>query len=169
MIFPILLPRLDAAGAQRVRAAEQSLDLRMARHLGIGSDRGEGRGALLVTWERARATAAYGRAIELVTKHLEEHHNDAFALSDLARLRALFGAEDQALECLQRALSMVPEHPQLLYTGVVIHARFGHPEEALDWLEKALAAGYSPSWVRNTPELDSLRESERFQAVLSEY
>jgi hypothetical protein len=33
--------RLDEAGAQRVRDAEQSLDLAMARHLGIGSDRGE--------------------------------------------------------------------------------------------------------------------------------
>src|SRR5207249_3014952 len=50
--------------------------------------------------------------------------------------------------------------------AAVVHNQFGEKDEALGWLEKARARGYSPAEIRASPELDNLRDEPRFQRLV---
>ena len=42
------------------------------------------------------------------------------------------------------------------------------PKTALDWLEKSVAGGYPPVWLRDSAVFDSWRTSQRFRRIAQE-
>jgi len=116
--------------------------------------------------KRAEGAAAYRKAIALAQARLEVNAREAAIRASLARYQAMLGERKPALVALQRALETSPNDPQVRFEAALVYNQFGETDRALGWLEKAVAVGYSPTTIRDTPNFHSLRGDPRFQAIL---
>ncbi|NIM01672.1 MAG: hypothetical protein GTN89_12755, partial [Acidobacteria bacterium] len=55
-----------------------------------------------------------------------------------------------------------PDDPGVLYNVGCVYASFGEADKSLDCLERATSYR---EWMENDPDLDSLRDHPRFQAI----
>ena len=116
--------------------------------------------------KRDLARGLYERAVRLGGDRLKVNPKDTDALFLLARYSAMLGRRAEAFGYLRRGLQQPPGDPELLVYAAVVHNQFGERAAALDWLEKAVAKGYSPGHLRAEIELDNLREEPRFLALI---
>jgi eukaryotic-like serine/threonine-protein kinase len=115
---------------------------------------------------RTEAADAYRKAIELAKPRLEVNPKDSFTLAFTADYYAMVNDERPAREQLGRALEISPADPDVLFRAAILHNHFGDKAKALDFLEKSVAAGYSRTVIRDTPDFDSLQDDSRFRALL---
>jgi eukaryotic-like serine/threonine-protein kinase len=118
--------------------------------------------------KRAQAGAAYEKAIALGEEKLRVNPRDADVLSSLAMYYAMEGERKPALEKLDVALRLSPKSPDLLFNAGIVYQQLGDTPRALDALEKAIAAGRSPSALRDTPNFDGLRANPRFLRLIQQ-
>ena len=78
----------------------------------------------------------------------------------------MLGDQKQALEYLDRSLQHGPSDKELLFNAAVVYNQLHQTGPALEWLGKALAAGYSTSIVTKAPTFDNLRDHPRYQALI---
>ncbi len=119
-----------------------------------------------VPGEQSRAREAYVRAISLAQGDLKVNPRDARTLGYLAWYQAATGDKAAALATARRALALAPHDSELLFNVALVYNQLGDSGQALDWLEKARAAGYSLTILRDTPNFDPLRSNPRFQRLL---
>jgi serine/threonine-protein kinase len=115
---------------------------------------------------RTQAFQAYRQAISLAKARLRVNPRDAHVLGVLAVCHAMLGKRKMALEYLQHGLRLAPDDPDLRFKSALVHNQFGEIKPALAWLEKAVAAGWSPTKLRDTPDFEHLRSHTRFQELL---
>ncbi len=73
----------------------------------------------------------------------------------------------QGLELIVKAHEIAPQDSRVLYYLACFHALSGNTEEALGFLEQAVDGGfYSPHHISNDPDLQSIRDDERYQIAL---
>jgi eukaryotic-like serine/threonine-protein kinase len=114
---------------------------------------------------KGEAAGAYEKAIALALQDLRVNPRDSAALGYLAYYLAMKGQREPALGYLNRALVMAPSDPELLFNGALVYNQLGEADRALEWLKKALKAGYSPNVIRETPILDHLRTNPGFDGI----
>ncbi len=119
-----------------------------------------------VPGEGARAREAYGRAIALANEQLRVNPRDARTLGYLAWYQAALGNKRAALTTVRRALRIAPRDSELLFNVALVYNQLGDSGQALSWLEKSRAAGFSLTVLRDTPNFDHLRTNSRFQRLL---
>jgi TolB-like protein/Flp pilus assembly protein TadD len=126
--------------------------------------------ALAGLGRRAEAEEANRRALDRARRHLEVDPGDTRALYFSAIALCHLGERrGEALELAERALAMDPAEPQVLYNVGCVFALLGRPEEALHHLEATIAHGdWWRTWMRNDPDLESLRNDPRFQDLVRE-
>jgi tetratricopeptide (TPR) repeat protein len=111
--------------------------------------------------------AANRRAMLAAEKHLELHPDDARALYLGAAALCHLGERSRSLDWARRALAIDPEDCGILYNIACVYALQGKTEEAINCLEKAMVhAQWYKRWIQHDPDLNSLREHPRFQALL---
>jgi serine/threonine-protein kinase len=115
---------------------------------------------------RPEAMSAYRKAVELARPRLEVNPKDSFTLAFTADYYAMLDDKSRALEQLGRALDIASTDPDVLFRAAILHNHFGDTGKTLDFLGKAVAAGYSRNVIRDTPDFDYLRNDPRFQALL---
>jgi hypothetical protein len=77
------------------------------------------------------------------------------------------GERQRGLEWADRALAVEGDDPMVLYNIACIKALAGANEEALDCLERSVRAGMRyRGWLEHDSNLDGLRASPRFEAVM---
>jgi tetratricopeptide (TPR) repeat protein len=69
---------------------------------------------------------------------------------------------DHALTYLNQAIEQSKSDKDVLFSAAVIYNRLGEKGPALEWLGKALRAGFSPEMARRQPDLDNLHDDPRF-------
>jgi tetratricopeptide (TPR) repeat protein len=70
---------------------------------------------------------------------------------------------DKAAEVLDRHLAETPDNGGVLYNLACAHARAGRPDEALDFLRRAIALQASfAEYAQSDDDLASIRDDERF-------
>ncbi len=116
--------------------------------------------------EREQSADAYRRALALAQEQLKVNPRQTFALGQVALDNAMLGDPTTAEQYLRRALAQAPGDPDLQLKGAVIESRLGHPDRAIAFLAKALAAGISPDVIRNNPSFDDLAKTEPWQRLL---
>jgi serine/threonine protein kinase/Tfp pilus assembly protein PilF len=116
---------------------------------------------------RAKAKSAYRTAITLAQAQLNVNPNDANTLAYLAGYHAMLGESGPAVQNIQEALAIAPNHSDLLLTAAIVYDQLGREEESLAYLEKAVAAGTTPGTLLDTPNFDNLRSQPRFQKLVS--
>jgi hypothetical protein len=78
------------------------------------------------------------------------------------------GKYDEALELQKKAHELAPQDTLINYNLACFLARTGAKDEALTALEGAVAGGLSnQEMLRDDPDLESIREDARFQALLA--
>ncbi|HMB59171.1 MAG TPA: tetratricopeptide repeat protein, partial [Xanthomonadales bacterium] len=73
------------------------------------------------------------------------------------------GQLDLAKQWAEQALKLSPDDPPTRYNMACFYARMGETEKALDLLEGSIR---SRSWIENDPDMDSLRDSPRYKAII---
>jgi Flp pilus assembly protein TadD len=110
---------------------------------------------------------ALRQAVAIIEKHLELHPDDTRALDLGAGVQGRLGNREQALQWAAKASSIDPENPSVLYNVACTHATLGENEQAIDYLERAVSNGMAQvEWLENDPDLEGVRDHERFKVLL---
>ena len=120
-------------------------------------------------WEpvnRARAEEAYRKALMLGEQELQLNPRNTKLLGYMAYYHAMLDEKEAARNCMEQVLVEDPQDPELLFNLAQTCYRLGDTDQTLDWLNKAMAAGFSYETIRNTPLFDHLRNSQEFQNLL---
>jgi serine/threonine-protein kinase len=117
--------------------------------------------------QRDRAAPLFQKAASLAEERLKVNGRDGFAVYHLAFYEAMLGQSVPALGHLQQASHLLDGDSELLFHAAKIHQRFGQPEAALTFLQKALSAGYSVPFVRDDPMFKNLANNVQFQRLVS--
>jgi len=118
--------------------------------------------------DKQRAIEAYRKAMSMAEKRLKVNPRDNNVLSDLADYSAMLGDRVRALDYLDRSLAGKEKDKDLLFRAALVYNQLRETGTALEWLSKALAAGYSKSVVSKTPDLDNLHDNPRYQALMQQ-
>jgi tetratricopeptide (TPR) repeat protein len=116
--------------------------------------------------KRKETMSAYRKAIELAYARIEVNPRDATTLAYTADYYAMLDQEPQAREQLARALALTATDAEVLFRAAIVYNHFGDTEKTLDFLKKSVAAGYSRTVIRDTPDFDRLQNDARFRALL---
>jgi adenylate cyclase len=113
-----------------------------------------------------RAEAAYQRTLKKVEKHLELNPDDSRALYLGATALAELGDRDKCFQWARRSYSLDPQDPYIVYGIACFYSRLGRIDEAVDYFEQAVHAGFTQrEWIDNDSDFDNIRSHPRFQAV----
>jgi TolB-like protein/Tfp pilus assembly protein PilF len=107
------------------------------------------------------------QGVKIAEEVLELNPGNVRALYMGANGLVVLGEKKKGLEWLQRALTLEPDDPMLLYNAGCIYSLCKMPDEALNCLERSTKTGLTQkSWYENDSNLDILREMPRFKEML---
>ena len=107
------------------------------------------------------------RGVKIVEDHIHLNPGDTRALYMGANGLVVIGEKKKAMEWLQRAFTLEPEDPMLLYNAGCIYALMEMNDEAFNCLEKSAQTGLTQKeWYIHDSNLDSIREEPRFERLL---
>jgi len=115
----------------------------------------------------AEAAVAYRRAFDAAKQQLLVNPGDVRALYLGAVALARIGRKREALAWGARALAIDPEDSSVLYNLACLYAVLSRPHEALRCLRRVVRSGWRKEWIKNDPDLSSLRDNREFQRLLS--
>ena len=154
----------DAARAFETAVAMPGATYRLWANLGAASYFAPGL--------RERARVAYETAIKLGEEARDVTPKDIGIVAALADAHAVLALlSDKAGAATHAALArsllagierLKPSSPDDLFTVASTHEELGDRAQALDWLGKAVAAGYPMNSVRRSPWLKALRDDPAF-------
>jgi adenylate cyclase len=113
-----------------------------------------------------KAAAVYRRAIEAARQQLSVNPGDVRALYLGAVAWARIGRRKEALAWASKALALDSEDSAVLYNVACLYAVLHRTDEALDCLRKVVRSGWRKEWIKNDPDLNSLRDNPEFQRLL---
>lgn len=107
------------------------------------------------------------KGIRIIEGRLRAEPGDVRALYLGANGLVALGEIEKGLEWAHLAQVIDPQEPMVLYNVGCIYSMAGKLSEALDCLERAARAGLSQKeWYEHDTNLDPLRETPRFKALL---
>jgi tetratricopeptide (TPR) repeat protein len=116
--------------------------------------------------ERPKARAAFEKGIVIAKEELAVNNRDPELLDALAKYFTMTDDRDHALVYLAQAVEQSKSDKDVLFSAALIYNHLGDKGLALEWLWKALRAGYSPEMARQQPDLDNLHGDARFEDLL---
>jgi adenylate cyclase len=108
------------------------------------------------------------RGVAIAEAHLKVTPDDARALYMGANGLVAMGEVEKGLEWATRAVDMGPDDPMLLYNVACIFSLANHVDEALGYVEASVDNGMRlRGWLEHDSNLDNIRDTPRFQAVMA--
>jgi tetratricopeptide (TPR) repeat protein len=120
--------------------------------------------AYVLNWsapDSTEAGEAFAKAIELAEKARVQDPRDAWANSDLGLYYAKTGQNEIARQRLDTAVALAPDSGEILAAAAEALEVMGEREEAIEFAQRALAAGYTQQQLRRNAELAELLEDSR--------
>jgi len=106
-----------------------------------------------------KAAEARRREIPLLEEAIQQKPRDAEAYAQLANLYAEEGQRERSIANLRTAIALSPSDPGVLDLGADTYEKLGDRKQAIEYLGKALRAGYTKDELIADPELqDALRD-----------
>ena len=114
----------------------------------------------------ADARKEYRRATELAERDLAVNPRDAITLTELALNEVKMGKTAEALRHAAEAVKSTPADNVVLFHCAAVHALANRPDDAAQWLQRAIEKGYSRKWAGQDPDLASIRTLPKVAAIL---
>lgn len=115
----------------------------------------------------AEARQAYQQCLRKIENHLQLNPDDVRAVYMKSGSLAGLGEHALALEWSDRALSMDPEEPSVLYNVACNYSLLNATDKALDCIEKAFDKGFGhKEWMEHDPDFASIKNHSRFKALM---
>jgi serine/threonine-protein kinase len=114
-----------------------------------------------------KATEAYSRSLTLARNYLRLNPKDTQAHQAVATGFAKTGNTVDAQEPMRQALILDPKNPDVLANAATIAALAGRQAEAIDWLRKAVDAGFCRDIVLRQPEFSRLQNEPAFRSIIT--
>ena len=113
------------------------------------------------------ALQACSDTVRIAERHVELYPEDARALYLGGVALCQLGDHRRSREWAARAVAVDPEETTILYNVACNYALLQDYDQALDCLEKAVRNGFGhKEWIENDPDLVSLRDHPRFEALM---
>jgi tetratricopeptide (TPR) repeat protein len=112
--------------------------------------------------QKDKARPAWEKAARLAEQEARVNPGDAAVLAELASCRAMLGEPGRARAELTRALALAPADVEVQQLAASVFEQIGDRAAALEWIRRALAAGYPRAQVEQDPFLTALRGDPRF-------
>ncbi len=116
--------------------------------------------------QRSLADEQFTNALAIAESDLNVNSRNANAHTLAAYYCAMLGRRDDALNHLQKALLLKPSDAEVSYFAALVNARLGNRNEAIAWIKRAIARGYSRSEIDRAMEFDPLRNLPEFHELL---
>ncbi len=107
--------------------------------------------------ERDKAAAAYQRAIELAEQERRVNPRQPALLAELADAYSMVGRHGETRDAAAAVERLGAGDAEAMFNVASAYEQIGERAQALKWLQKALAAGYSREQVARSPGLVGLR------------
>ncbi len=115
------------------------------------------------------AVEAYRRALPVIERLLELNPDDGRACTMAAVSWSRLGNREQGLQWAERATGVDPDDASVCYNVACLFALEGELDRALKNLGCAFEVGFAHrDWIEHDPDLASLRDDPRFQALVRE-
>jgi len=115
------------------------------------------------------ALRRYASALEIVETHMDLNPDDPRAATMRAVASCRLGDLQEGIRWAEKAIAIDPTDASVRYNVACLFALEGEADRAIDLLEQAFAAGFGQrEWVRQDPDLASLRGDPRFEALVAE-
>ncbi|MEJ2145584.1 MAG: tetratricopeptide repeat protein [Acidobacteriota bacterium] len=116
------------------------------------------------------ARDCYAKAAGLVRKRVEVNPNDATATLDLADYLIQAGDREQGRFYLGEALKLPASQsdPELMFVAAQAFEELGDRDRAIDWVLRALAAGFPRARLEDSPSMKDLVGDPQFRHRLEE-
>ena len=114
------------------------------------------------------ANAAYDRAIQLLSDKIETVSSSVVRSSRLALYNAKRGHERAAKDNLAKISESADLTAADYFRLSLIYEILSDRDTALDYLEKALKAGYTHKEIMNDPELAELRQDKNYHLLIAD-
>lgn len=115
----------------------------------------------------AEARATFQQTLRKIDDHLQLNPDDVRAVYMKSGSFISLGDRAQGIEWSDRALSMDPEEPSVLYNVACNYALLNETEKALDCLERAFDKGFGHiEWMEHDPDFLSIKHHPRFKALM---
>jgi tetratricopeptide (TPR) repeat protein len=112
---------------------------------------------------------AYQQAANLVSHRLEADPDNTDLLIDLAGLYLQLDQRADASNIIDRLPLEDVSAPDMMYSLAEIFEVLGQRAEALEWVERALEAGYPLHFIEDYAAFDGLRSDPRFGLLAKTY
>jgi len=112
---------------------------------------------------------AYQNAADLVSRRIEGEPDNLGLLIDLAGLYLQLDQRADASNIIDRLPLEDVSAPDMMYSLAEIFEVLGQRTEALEWVERSLAAGYPLHFIENYAAFDGLRSDPRFRLLAKIY
>lgn len=116
---------------------------------------------------REEAKAAFHKAAELAERELSVNPHDPEVLGDLAAYYSMLGDRRRALSSLEQSLEYARNDKDLIFNAADVYNQLGETGLALEWLAKAVHAGYPVAKFKDLPGFTNLSSNPQYQALLA--
>jgi serine/threonine-protein kinase len=116
--------------------------------------------------DTSSAMQAYRKAISLADQQLKVNPRDPSVLGDLASYYSMLGDRKNALSYLDHSLQLAHGDKELLFNAALVYNQLHETGPALEWLKKALDAGYSRAVAATAGPLDNLHDNPQYKALM---
>lgn len=117
--------------------------------------------------DQSKVEDTYRKAIFLNADVRKQTPNDPYLLADAGDYYGAIGMEQESTALLRQAAALAPDKPDVLYEVALGYDRLHKKDQALLWIDKAVAAGISVQFLERASELSDLRFDPRYQTILN--
>jgi TolB-like protein/Tfp pilus assembly protein PilF len=124
--------------------------------------------ALTSLGRRDEALAVIRKQAKAIEAHLERHPDDPRGCILAANTYANLQDAERSSFFAERAISMDPDDPMVLYNVACLYSVLGKTDECLTALEQAVNKGWGDkSWLEHDADFDAVRGEPRYIALVS--
>ena len=116
---------------------------------------------------REESLETYRRAVGLAEGVRQVNPKDPKVLTNLFEYYAVLGERAQAKAMMEQLAPLVGDDPEIMFSVAHAHEVMGQRRQALEWMGRAVAAGYSQKIIESSPHLRELRGDPQFAQLLA--
>jgi len=103
------------------------------------------------------------KSMEVYPRYLSQHPDDARALVFYAADLAQLGKIEEAREAGKKAFELSPNDALMLYNLACVFSRLREKESGVDYLKKAINAGYQNyEWIKRDADFENIRNEQGY-------